>query len=166
MQVNPKLQIPDELEKIVFKALQKDLERRYQSVDALWEDLERFANRNRHQTTQGVARAIAQIRQVTKMPERQIGYSASDLLIEAGVISADDLSSADDIKGRLGGDAAAILVANGKIEFNVFDAANRCRSLIREGHLSSDHASILIKYCQRSKVDFEKAVADLGWNLP
>jgi serine/threonine protein kinase len=165
-QANPKIQIPEELERIVFKALQKDIDRRYQTVDALWSDLERFANRSRHQQSEGVARAVDQIRHVTKMPEHQIGYSASDLLVEAGIISPEDMSSANAIKGQLGGDAAAILVANGMIEHNVFDAANRCKSLIREGHLSSAHATILIKYCQRSKVDFERAVTDLGWNLP
>jgi serine/threonine protein kinase len=165
-QANPSLQIPEELERIVFKAMQKDIERRYQTVDALWSDLQRFANRSRHQQTEGVARAVAQIRHVTQMPEHQIGFSASDLLIEAGIIRTEDLESANAIKGQLCGDAAAILVANGMIEHNVFDAANRCKSLIREGHLSPVHASILIKYCQRSKVDFERAVTDLGWNLP
>src|SRR5262249_61034092 len=36
--------IPCDLETIVMKALDKDVRRRYQSADDLWEDLQRFVN--------------------------------------------------------------------------------------------------------------------------
>src|ERR1700758_2977025 len=36
--------IPRDLETIVMKALDKDVRRRYQSADELWEDLQRFVN--------------------------------------------------------------------------------------------------------------------------
>lgn len=147
--------IPPELERIVFKAIEKDPLARYQSADELEEDLERLKI---------ALKKAGEITATADVPPTEPAKLAADLLIRTKIVTAQQVQDASKIQVGLGGEITAILVAQGKLEYALADAANKCRTLILEGNLSFDHGLQMLQYCQNKNVSFEQAVQELGWD--
>lgn len=88
-----------------------------------------------------------------------------DLLKAAKVITDADIAKAQEITSRLGGQVSAMLIAEGKVDRSLLEVAKRCTTLINAAILDLGRAVILLNYSQRSRLDFDKAVEELGWNL-
>ncbi len=88
-----------------------------------------------------------------------------DLLRAAKVITDADIAKAQEITSRLGGQVSAMLIADGKVDRSLLEVAKRCTTLINAAILDLGRAVILLNYSQRSRLDFDKAVEELGWNL-
>ncbi|MBS1957142.1 MAG: protein kinase [Cyanobacteria bacterium SZAS-4] len=88
-----------------------------------------------------------------------------DLLKAAKVITDADIAKAQEITARLGGQVSAMLIADGKVDRSLLEVAKRCTTLINAAILDLGRAVILLNYSQRSRLDFDKAVEELGWNL-
>jgi serine/threonine-protein kinase len=154
-EMRPDLTIPPELERIVFKAIEKDPANRYQSADELEEDLERLKL---------ALKKAGQITATGDVPPAEPAKLAADLLVRTKIVTAEQIQDASKIQVGLGGEITAILVAQGKLDYGLADAANKCRALILEGNLSYEHGLQLLLYCEKTKVSFEQAIKDLNWD--
>ncbi len=153
--MRPDLTIPAELERIVFKAIQKDPVDRYQSADELEEDLERLKM---------VLKKAGDIIATGDVPPAEPAKLAADLLLRTKIVTAEQVQEASKLQVGLGGEITAILVAQGKLEYGLAHAANKCRALILEGNLSFEHGLQMVQYCQETKLTFEEAIKELGWD--
>ncbi|MFN8553337.1 MAG: serine/threonine-protein kinase [Candidatus Obscuribacterales bacterium] len=88
-----------------------------------------------------------------------------DLLKAAKVITDLDIEKAREITARHGGQVSAMLIADGKLDRSLLEVAKRCTTLINAAMLDIGRAVILLNFSQRSRLDFDKAVEELGWNL-
>jgi hypothetical protein len=70
------------------------------------------------------------------------------------------------LTAEVGGDTAQILLATGKLEKWILDAANTCKYWIEQGALNIPNAIILLNYCIRARSGFDEAVQELGWQMP
>jgi len=161
--------IPAAVEALIHKTLEKDPAKRYQSMEDLEKDLARLlvaANSNTGQSStntlhsQSPSSAPESLPVVPPRPTTEI-----DLLKAAKVITDADIEKATEVTSRLGGQVSAMLIADGKLDRSMLDVAKRCTTLINAAILDLGRAVILLNYSQRSRLDFDKAVEELGWNL-
>jgi len=165
--IRPDVKFPDELERIIFKCLDIDVSKRYSSADEVLADLERL----RAQTPQVIQLTPAsQVKARSVAPSSQsatqIEISAPGLLRQAGIIAPQDLEQVAKLTAEVGGDTGTILLATGKLEPSMLEAANTCKKWIERGNMNISQAVILLNYCFRARTNFKEAVAELGWTLP
>jgi len=98
--------------------------------------------------------------------ETEIDQKVLELFIKAKLIQPGDLEAAVAVKKKHGGDVAKILEAAGKFDKLTFEAATVCQGLLEENRLKVEQAIIALHYCQRSRVSFEDAILELGWEKP
>jgi hypothetical protein len=89
-----------------------------------------------------------------------------ELIIKAKLILPGDLDAAIAVKKKHGGEVAKILEAAGKVDKITYEAAGRCQTLLEEKRLKIEQAIIALHYCQRSRVSFDDAIDELGWEKP
>lgn len=70
------------------------------------------------------------------------------------------------VKEKHGGDIGKILAAAGKLDAKTYAAAIKCVELISKDRLPVGQAIIALHYCQRSRVSFDEAVEEMGWEKP
>jgi len=165
--IRPDVQFPAELERIIFKALDIDLSRRYATVDELLADLELLRTQD-PEVMQISAPAGLKPRAPVSVSQAvtQIEISAPGLLRQAGIIAPQDLDTIAKLTAEVGGDTASILLATGKLEPSMLDAANTCKKWIELGKMNISQAIILLNYCFRARSNFNEAMTELGWTLP
>ncbi len=91
---------------------------------------------------------------------------AFDLLQTAGILSAEDIRVALEVRKSHGGDLVGILEAASKVSRKTVDAAFVCLPLIREGLLKVEQCIIALNYCSRMRVGFDDALDEMGWQNP
>lgn len=91
---------------------------------------------------------------------------AIDLLKQAGLLHEKDVQAARAVKRRHGGNISKILAAAGKLDNKTFEAAISCKELMKEERLRVEQAMIVLNYCQRSRMTFDEAIEELGWEKP
>jgi serine/threonine protein kinase len=161
----PDLQFPEALNAIVLKALSRDLNRRYQTADELLRDIDKLAqDLDNPETAAKMAYCSSDEEPHEEGKEKVL--SATELLEEANIISSESIQKARTMTGNMGGEIAAVLVANQMLEYYLLEAAKRCRDYIAAGQLNEDKAVMILRYCAASKAEFNKAVTELGWKLP
>jgi hypothetical protein len=84
------------------------------------------------------------------------------LIHNAGIVSENDISTAESVRRKHGGDVGSILVAAGKIERFTLDAARGCYPLVRDSRLNMDEAVRILRHCQKNKASLEDACRDLA----
>ena len=89
---------------------------------------------------------------------------AIDLLKQAGLLSEKDVEAARAVRKRHGGNINKILQAAGKLDMKTFDAALKCKQYVREDRMKVEQTMILLHYCQRSRMTFDEAFDELGWD--
>jgi serine/threonine protein kinase len=155
---NPDANLPKELERIVLKALEKDVDRRYQTANEMASDLERFQKSSaarlrlgNNATTDGGSQLQAHIHW-------------TDILMHAGIISQDNLANAASVQANFGGEIGSILMAQGLLGYNTLEAANRACGWMGTGKLSFEHAVKLVRHCHAHNLGFDASATALGWN--
>lgn len=101
----------------------------------------------------------------TQAPTPPLPTTELDLLKAAKVITDLDIEKAREVTSRHGGQVSAMLIADGKLDRSLLEVAKRCTTLINAAMLDIGRAVILLNFAQRSRLDFDKAVEELGWNL-
>ncbi len=91
---------------------------------------------------------------------------AFELLKKAGLLSEDDIKTAQGVVRKHGGDIASVLQAAQKIDQNTLEAAKICQSLEKEGAMKLEQCVIVLNYCIRSRVTFDEAISELNWPNP
>lgn len=89
-----------------------------------------------------------------------------DLFLKAKLIQPGDLDAAIAVKKKHGGEVSKILEAAGKVDKLTYEAAGKCQTLLEEKRLKIEQAIIALHYCQRSRVTFDDAIDELGWEKP
>jgi hypothetical protein len=92
--------------------------------------------------------------------------AAFDLLIKAGLLTDADINAAAAARAKVGGDMAQLLQSAGKLDKITFESAVTCLPMIREGFLKLEQCIIALNYCNRSRVDFDTALDEMGWQNP
>ncbi len=111
--------------------------------------------------------AAAPVKKGQKSPEEiQKIRNAFDLLKQAGIITDTDIQTAQTVLRKHGGDIVEILVSAGKFDKNTFEAAHIVRPLIEATLMKLEQAIIVLNYCCRSRVDFDTAIDEMGWQNP
>jgi hypothetical protein len=98
-------------------------------------------------------------------PNKDLNLALS-LLIKAGVLKESDVKMASQVRAKHGGDIRNILQAAGKFDHKTIDAALICVDLERRGVLKVEQCVIALNYCSRSRVGFDEAIDELGWENP
>lgn len=92
--------------------------------------------------------------------------AALDLLVKAKVLNEADIKAALAARAKVGGDVPSLLTAAGKLEKKTYQAAVICLPMIREGFMKLEQCVIALNYCAKSKVDFDTALDEMGWQNP
>jgi hypothetical protein len=101
-----------------------------------------------------------------KSDRARLQLAAMDLLQKAGILKADDVQLAHGVYKKVGGDLPQILTSAGKLDGTTYKAAEVCIPLIKEGKMKVEQCIIALNYCSRSRVDFDSALDELGWENP
>lgn len=91
---------------------------------------------------------------------------AFDMLKKAGIISDQDIETAQNVLRKTGGDIVQILISANKFDINTYEAAQIVRPLVDNGLMKMEQVIIALNYCCRSRVDFDTAVDEMGWQNP
>ncbi len=121
------------------------------------EALEAFIREHYGVDAKSARKAIAK----NSMDSKVIG-----LLVKAGLLTEQDVQTAQAVKKKHGGDIVKILTAAGKLDKNLLGAANQTNDLIEQKRLKVEQAIIALHYCERMRVSFDDAVEEMGWEKP
>lgn len=91
---------------------------------------------------------------------------ALDLLVKSGVLTDNDIQTANEVRKKHGGDISKILAAANKLDEKTFEAAVICVPLIREGAMKIEQVSIALQYCSRMRTSFDDACTEMNWPNP
>lgn len=93
---------------------------------------------------------------------REAARQAIMLIQQSGIVTENDITTAEGVRRKHGGEVGNILVAAGKIEKATLDAARQCQPLVREHRLNSDEAARILQHCQKTKATVEDACRELS----
>lgn len=91
---------------------------------------------------------------------------ALDLLVRAGVLTDNDIQTANEVRKKHGGDISKILGAANKLDDKTFEAAVICVPLLRDGSMKIEQISIALQYCSRMRTSFDDACTEMNWPNP
>jgi hypothetical protein len=104
--------------------------------------------------------------ELPKAEKIKLQLASFDLLQKAGLLKNDDLQTAHAVYKKHGGDIVQMLTAAGKMDATTYKAAEACIPLIHDNKMKVEQCIIALNYCQRSRVDFDSALDELGWENP
>jgi hypothetical protein len=124
------------------------------------EALKNFAKRSFGSSTNHSIKAV--------QPTGQQGYEerAVQLLVTAKLIENQDLAAALKVQEKSGGYLLKILEAASRIDEVLSAAALRAQSLIDQKKMKEEQVIIVLYYVQRSRVSFDDAIEEMGWDKP
>lgn len=124
------------------------------------EALKNFAKRSFGSSTNHSIPAI--------QPTGQQGYEerAVQLLVTAKLIESQDLAAALKVQEKSGGYLLKILESASRIDEVLSAAALRAQSLIDQRKMKQEQVIIVLYYVQRSRVSFDDAIEEMGWEKP
>ncbi|MDZ4836921.1 MAG: hypothetical protein SGJ27_24325 [Candidatus Melainabacteria bacterium] len=88
---------------------------------------------------------------------------ALELLRKAQLVSDFDHETASKVRDKHGGQIVSILVKAGKLDQHTADGAFKCNQLVNQKKIEQGKAIIALHYCQRSRIDLDSALKELGW---
>lgn len=92
----------------------------------------------------------------------EAGRAAVVMLKDSGLITEADLNAAEMKAEQEGKDIREMLIANGKSDKLIVDAATKCVEYINAGKLRPEKAIIALHYCQRARAPIDQAFDDLS----
>lgn len=106
--------------------------------------------------------SVPVVKPAANLDPREFARQVILLIQQAGIVTDNDVATAEAVRKKHGGDVGNILVAAGKIEKATVDAARRCQPLVREHRLSHEEAYRLLRHCQKNKASVDDAFQALG----
>ena len=100
--------------------------------------------------------------QPTALDPREFARQVISLVQQAGIVTENDVATAEGVRKKHGGEVGNILVAAGKIEKATLDAAKRCQPLVREHRLNHEEAFRILRHCQKTKSSVDDAFRELS----
>ena len=91
---------------------------------------------------------------------------AVDLMVKAGLLAQNDVDTATKVLAKHNGDIREALLAADKLDLSTLEAALICASLVRVSSMESGQCIIALNYCSRSRVGFDEALDEMGWENP
>jgi len=91
---------------------------------------------------------------------------ALDLLVRAGVLTDNDIQTANEVRKKHGGDITKILGAANKLDEKTFEASITCVQLLRDNIMKLEQISIALQYCSRMRTSFDDACTEMNWPNP
>jgi hypothetical protein len=148
---NPKVEISQELENIIFRMLAKKPENRYQTAAEIIEELEdlksEYGRDKTYSTTGSITGATLLL----------------NILVRAQMITADEAQEAAKIHAGVGGEIGVILVAQGKTDLETVNLAKICHGFVLDRRLNAEKAGMLLGFCKKHNRSPEDAMTVLGW---
>jgi len=102
----------------------------------------------------------------TKRETQKQGFLVVDVIKKAGLLSEEDFQAGLAVMKKTGGEIDKILLAAGKVDAVTLEAAATCWELMRDGLMKAEQTMIALHYCHRSRVSFDEAISELGWEKP
>lgn len=99
---------------------------------------------------------------VAAIDPREFARQTIQLIQQAGIVTENDIATAEGVRKKHGGDVATILVAAGKLEKSALEAARRCQPLVREHRLNHEEAYRILRHCQKNKTSVDDAFQALS----
>jgi hypothetical protein len=90
---------------------------------------------------------------------------AAALLKQSGLLTDEDINTAEGTIEKHDNSFAAALISSGKIDKLVLESAQECQPLIADGRMRPDQAIIALHYCHRSRATLKDAIEDLSIQL-
>lgn len=163
--IRPDLVVPAELQRIIFKTLEIDVAKRYNSVEEIDGDLSRLRASGQQIASTHENPVAPDVPNLQLSSTTQSGISIAQLLRQSGVVANNDLDQVLKLTAEVGGDVGKILVATGKVSPVILEAAIKCRKLIEKKMCNLSQAVILLGYCNRKQLSFDDASKELGWEF-
>jgi hypothetical protein len=88
--------------------------------------------------------------------------AAITLLKDSGLLTEADVTAAESASLAQNKDVGEVLIAGGKTDKLILDAAIKCTALISDAKIRSDQAIIALHYCVRARAPIEQAFEDLS----
>lgn len=158
--------IPQSMEAVVMKCLEKEPHMRYQTVQALSLDLQKAAqedNRIDYVTKQTKSGTFYAVHPNTGKEEPANFVSVLKLLKQAGMINDQQFAEAYSDSAVQRPEVGKYLIDKGVLDSKTLHSAVQCQALIEQDKLKIEKAIIALHYCQRSRVTLEEALDDLGF---
>jgi len=166
----PESTIPQELEHIIMKCLEKEPHMRYQTAQALSLDLQKLARGDRDEedyiTKQTRSGTFYAVHPNTGREQPANFLSVIKLLKQAGLISDVELQKAIGMDERGRSELGNYLVASGIIDGKTLHSAVQLQGMLERDVMKVEKAIIALHYCQRSRISLEEALEELGWKTP
>lgn len=83
------------------------------------------------------------------------------MIQNSGIVSDNDISTAEAVRRKHGGDVASILIAAGKVERETVEAARSCHNLVRDCRLNTDEVVKILRHCQKNRSSIQDACREL-----
>jgi len=95
----------------------------------------------------------------------QNARAAVRLLKDSGIITENDMNAAENKADKEGKDVGEMLIASGKSDNLMLDAATKCVELINIGKIRNDQAIIALNYCSRARSPIEQVFDELSIDI-
>jgi hypothetical protein len=106
--------------------------------------------------------SIPAFKQNAALDPREFNRQVILLIQQSGIVTDNDVATAEGVRKKHGGDVGSILVSVGKIERTTLDAAKRCQPLVREHRLNHEEAYRILRHCQKNKASVDDAFNSLS----
>jgi tRNA A-37 threonylcarbamoyl transferase component Bud32 len=163
--IRPDLLIPADLQRIIFKMLSIPAGDRYARIDEVEAELMRLRASGQEISAVGQDQEEAAPVANMEVAGAQTAINVQSLLRQSGAVAQVDIDQVMKLTAEVGGDVGKILVATGKVDPLVHDAAVKCKKLIDKNYCNLSQAVILLGFCLRKQVSFEDGSRELGWEF-
>jgi hypothetical protein len=123
------------------------------------------ACRAKYPNNDSLTQGVPVIKTEAGMDPREFIRQVIQLIQQAGIVTENDVATAEGVRKKHGGDVGTILVAAGKIERATLDSAKRCQPLVREHRLNHEEAYRILRHCQKNRSSVEEACAALSISI-
>ena len=157
-------EVPKTLESIIFKALNKDPQNRYQSLKELWDALTEFKqNHTAHFNLSEFVSQSGMLHDRDLVDEEQCSLSpVLQLLVAAQVVDLSEAQAATMLKTMHGGKELFYLIELGTVDEQTYQLAVDCHQFMQDFKLTLEQTALTLKYCKNTGNSLEQALAEMS----
>ncbi len=168
--VCPDLAVPPQIESIIFRALEKKPEDRFQSAKQLGAELERLLSVDQiNQDNQWISNQTRSGTFYAQLPSKGLQERADlakviDLLKECDLITGVEHRYAMQLVNS-GAEVSKYLTGSARISEQTLHSAVQCQKILERGECKLEMAVIALHYCHRNGIMLREAFDQLGWRI-
>ena len=169
-EVNPMISVPPQIESVIFRALEKRPEDRFQSAKELGTELERLLSVDQiNLDNEWISNQTRSGTFYTQLPSKGVQERTDlskvvDLLKECDMISGNDQREAMQLMNTSGAEVTRFLT-RAQLSEKTIHAAVQCQKVLERGECKIEMAVIALHYCNKNGVTLREAFDQLGWRL-